>query len=65
MLQSRFIYDENFLALPYLGVTWMVGSANFVLYIPLIALAILESGKTLITFMNDYQHYGIVVQLRT
>jgi hypothetical protein len=37
------MYDENFLAIPYIGIVLMVGAVNFALYIPLIIHAITQT----------------------
>ena len=39
--------DENFLALPFIGVCMMIGAQNLALYLPLTLHAFLQSGRTL------------------
>ena len=49
---SRVMYDENFLGLPHMGIAFILGSTNLVIYIPLIMQALLESGLTLKTYVD-------------
>jgi hypothetical protein len=50
------MYEENFLSIPYLGIGFMIGQVNFILYIPLIVLALLESGETFISKLESLNH---------
>ena len=50
------MYDDNFVALPYVGICMMIGSRNFALYIPLIMHAFLQSGRILKTYLNTLSY---------
>ena len=51
---QRVIHDENFQGILYMLVVFMFGQVNFVLYIPLMMHAILESGSTLSNLLATY-----------
>ena len=44
---QRVMFDENFQNIPYLGVLSMVGGLSFILYLPLLIHAYLESAPIL------------------
>lgn len=51
---SRIMYDERFHSILYLGIVFMIGSVNFVLYVPLLLHALLESGAVLATYLQTF-----------
>jgi hypothetical protein len=49
---QRVKHDENFQAILYMAVVFWLGQVNFVLYVPLMMHALLESGETLEAYLS-------------
>jgi len=68
---QRVMYDENFQMIGYMGIVSMVGTVNFVLYLPILLLAYMhlsEVGKAILdknpntiilSFLKDYIYRGV------
>jgi len=51
---QRVMNDENFHGILYMSVVFMFVQVNFVMYIPLMMHALLESGQTMSTLLTPY-----------